>query len=830
MSIYEVKPGDVESFTVITNPIRNYVSSSITGADGSVFVFARRSEIEKDSGPNSSFVDATHDEKNLDLTLNSVQYIGRYAHATIPSSIPMVQYAHDNFNRILESYLIDVNNQRSSTRKKKVLDVIRFTPSFSFTSNTMRKLVVKDILQPYYLTSYPSAHWAYTNYNSLNFFTASSVPTSSVLLYPNIDGGQFHEGYVSGTYSPSGSISFDFHINPRHNQDQSDLNFHAGTIFHLSSCYAVSLVSGSAKDHNGKTSGYRMLLQLSHSADIPPSKAISGAYPNNLVFLSDDNSLTYNHWHHVVIRWGTNLINQGTGSFNIDGIDCGQFVIPSGTIAPKLYNATRANPDVLCVGNYYEGRNNGFDSQAYFFANDPALRDGLHQLINDVPGINEPIFYAFNHPLNAEVHDLAIKRYYMSNSDIITSASVGPKSLDEWTAFYLPPFFVEDSPFRQFVGDGGGILQTPFFEVDGTTNDPFNAALSFGVGGHYINIENFLRDFASDVFPRVHHMTGVALQSSTEAKSANDFLYAQPFVKRRNLLIMPCDDGLFVPSYELLASESMRSTAVDDLGIEELSFIHLDNVILSSSYLFGSDFDGDLSYVNESIGFTPEQPGLAPGKAFLNHIKNVRIAVASGTFDPGIQDGAPLTIFQRTKDPSSNQVTFFDISNLFYGKRILPGSFVLKDPNLSGSAGAFGITLKDDTHGTIYRADCETSASTWNSVGTIFYDEGIIAIKNPHLYFFGKEGYEMSFRGEQGIHVLKIEVLAPSNQLNSSSNPNFKLVPPSNYANDPEKEFVYISGINFHDDNLNVVMKTQLAQPFMKRPGDAVRFKVKFDM
>jgi hypothetical protein len=774
-------------------------------------------------------VNATHDEMNLDLTLRSVQYVGRFAHVT-GSTSPIVVHAKQTFSGILSDYLKKVNAQRSSARKKKVLDVIRFTPSFTFTSNTMRKLVVKDILEPYYLTSYPSAHWAYTNYNSLNFFTASTVPTSSVLLYPNIEGGQFHEGYVSGTYTPSGSISFDFYINPRYCQDQPNGNFRAGTIFHLSSCYAVSLVSGSAKDENGKTLGYRMLLQLSHSADIPPSRATQGTYPNNLIFLSDDNSLLRNRWHHVVIRWGTNLTNQGTGSFNIDGVDKGTFVVPSGTITPKLFNATRANPDVLCVGNYYEGTNNGVHAQAYFFANDPALRDGLQQLINDVGGINEPTLYAFNHPLNAEVHDLAIKRYYMSDSDIAFSASFGPKSIDEWTAFYLPPFFVEDSPFRQFVGDTGGILQTPFFEVDGTTNDPFNAALSFGVGGHYINIENFLRDFAANVFPRVHHMTGVALVSSTQARSANDFLYDQPFVRRRNLLIMPCDDGLFVPGYELLASESMRSTAVDDLGIEELSFIHLDNIISTGSYLFGTDFGEGLEYVNESIGFTPEQPGLEPGKAFLGHVDKVNKSIASGTFDPGIQDNAPLTIFQRTKDPSSNQVTFFDISNLFYGKRIQPGTFVLKDPSLSGSSGKFGITLKDDSRGTIYRADCETSASKWNAVGTIFYDEGIIAIKSPHLYFFGKEGFEINFRGEQGVHVMKVEVLAPANQLNSSSNPNYKLLPPSGYANDPEKEFVYISGINFHDDNLNVIMKTQLAQPFMKRPGDAVRFKVKFDM
>lgn len=854
MSFFKVGPEDVESFTVVTNPLRHYVSSSTAGSTGSVYVFARRSANEKEVAPLSSFVEATHNDIDLTTTLQSLQHMGRYARVS-GSMSTFVLSASAAFPGMIQDYLDKVNRQGVSARKQKALEIIRFTPSVDFTSNTLRKLIVKDQLSKYYRTIYPSAHWAYTNYNCLNFFTSSTVPTSSCLLYPNIDGGPLHEGYVSGTYTPSGAFSFDFYINARYRPDQVDGEFKAGTIFHLSSTYALSLVTGSSKDENGRPLTYRIQLQLSHSADIPPSAlrarlaTETNLNPNrayhsggvdtrpgfanaDLAFLSDENSLLFNNWHHVVVRWGTNLINQGTGSFNIDGVDRGYFVVPSGTIAPRLYGpGSVSGPDVLVVGNYFNGLNFGTGSMSFFFAADPALRDGLQKL-NDVTGVDEPnpAHYRFDHPLNAELHDLAIKRYYMTDLDIEQSSSVGPKSIDSgWIAFYLPPFFVEESPFRQFVGDAGGILQTPFFEVDGTTNDPFNVALSFGVAGHYINIENFLRDFASNVFPRVHHMTGVAITNTTEARSANDFLYDQPFVRRRNTLLMPCDDGLFVPSYELLASESSKRTMVDDLNLEELSFINIDELLQTSSLLFATDFGGDRSYTNESVGFTPEQPGLQPGRAYLGYVDRIKKAIASGSFDPGLQEGAPLTVFQRTRDPSSNQVTFFDVSNLYYGKRILPGSLVLSDPALSGTGGAVSITLKDDGRGTLYRADCLTSASTWNAVGTVFYDEGIIVIKSPHLYFYGKEGFEISFRGEQNVHVLTINVIAPANQLNSSSNPNFMKVPPSSYPNDPDKEFVYITGLNFHDDNLNVVMKTQLAQPIVKRHGDRLLFKVKMD-
>ena len=824
MSIYKVNPNDLETFSVITNPFRFYTSSSIAGATGSVHIFPRRSSIEKEATPVSAFVESVRNDADINASLQSLQSLGRLTRLNTIGGMPITA----SFSGAMGAYLDQVTVQQSSVRKQATLDIGRFTPSFNFTQNTLRKLVIKDTLNTYYRALFPSAHWAYTNYNTLNFFTSSAVPTGSALLYPNIDGGSLttHVGYDAGTYSLSGAFSFDFYINPRYTTDSPDGQFKAGTLFHLSSSYAVSLISGSAKDENGRPAAFKLLLQLNNAADTSPSRAVPGI---GMTFVSDDNALKRNNWHHVVIRWGTNLVNQGTGSFNIDRVDRGLFVIPSGTVARSLSAGDR--PEVLAVGNFYEGH----DDMASFFANDPATREGLQVLDPDVD-VEEPVGYKFRHPLNAEVHDLAIKRYYMSDDDISVSSSAGPKAMDDRIAFYLPPFFVTETPFRQFVNDSGGILQTPFFEVDGSTNDPFNVALSFGVGGHYINIENFLRDFASNTFPRVHQLSASAIDHTTTARSCNDFLYDDPRVRARNLLIMPCDDGLFVPSYELLASESNRVQYVDDLGVEELSFINIDNMIDTSSLLFGSSFEAEAKtaeqandFVNQAIGFTPEQPGLPPGPAFNSYVNNVAQAVASGTFDPGIQTGAPLTIFQRTQDASSNQITVFNISNLFYGQRILPKSFTLTDPSMSGSGGCVSITLKDDGFGNIYRADCFTTQSTWNSVGNIYYDEGLVLIKSPHLYFYGKEGYEVSFRGEQGVHVLKIDALAPANQLNSSSNPNFKPVHPSGLPNDPDQEFVYITGINFHDNNYNVVMKAQLAQPVVKRYGDKIAFKVKID-
>jgi len=829
-SIYPVDPTDVETFTIVANPRRTFVSSSTQGVTGSVYLFARRSPIVKDAAPDSSFVESAHDDGDYASTLRSAQQAGRMVRAGAFSG---------SFFGMMDQYMRAVNAEGQQLRLQQKFDVVRFSPPPVFNSNTLRKLFVKDVLNAYYRTSYPTAHWAYTNYNSLNFFTASGFPTSSALLYPNVDGGTggmvFHEGYCSGTYTPSGSFSFDFYINPRYTTDQRDGSFRAGTILHLSSTYALSLVSGSSKDVNGRPVGFRLQLQLSHSADTAPSLALPGSFPHDLTFLSDDNSLWHNNWHHVVVRWGTQDINGGTGTFNIDGVDRGTFLVPSSTITPRLYAGIQAPPTVLCLGNFFEGSNHGNYEQANFFAADPATRDGLQQLIAQT-GIDEPQGYSFNHPLNAELHDVAIRRCYLSDFDVRASSSVGPSFLDNTFAFYVPPFFVEQSPYRQFVGTHGGILVTPFEEVDGATTRPFSTALSFGVAGHYINLENFAKDLASEVFPRLHHLTGAAITVTTDAETCNQFLYSQPFVAKRNLTVMPCDDGLFVPNFQLLASESLQR-AVDDLGIDELSFVQLDDMVLTSTLMFGGP-DTD-SLADQQLGSAPESPFAQVGPATTNYIQTV----SSGS---DVEAGAPLTVFQRTRDPSSNEVVVFDVSNLFYGLSISPQSLRLCDPDMVRSSylganlalttssgaqvcGPVKVTLADDGRGNLYRADCLTTQSSWNSVGNVYYDEGLVVVKSPHLYFFGQDAYRLDLRGVQHVHSMKVDVLAPNNQLNSSSNPSYRAVPPTGYPNDTDDSFVYVSGINFHDTDLNVVMKAQLAQPILKRYGDRIMFKVRYD-
>ena len=70
---------------------------------------------------------------------------------------------------------------------------------------------------------------------------------------------------------------------------------------------------------------------------------------------------------------------------------------------------------------------------------------------------------------------------------------------------------------------------------------------------------------------------------------------------------------------------------------------------------------------------------------------------------------------------------------------------------------------------------------------------------------------------------------APANAVNSSSNPGYKILSATNNANDTAPEFTYITSLNFHDDNLNVIMRANLAQPVLKRWVEEYLFKVKMD-
>ena len=669
----------------------------------------------------------------------------------------------------------------------------------------------------------------------------------------------FRDTSLPYPYSPREKFTFSFWIKPKIVGLDKNESYRAGTILHLSSSYAFSLVSGSSVDSKGRPDKFGLVCQFGSSADVAPSdiplvkhtdssrnwvggtRFQNGEYPRDgrvitktttwkddadHIFLSSENALSGDHWHHVSIRWAAEK-DFRSGSIYIDGNLDSTFLMNSASCMPSNMPDSRGDPSVLSIGNYYNGRNDGNEGalQSQFFNGNSAYQEGLpvayKSIENDMPNYQidnflyrdpNDILYEYENPLNAEVHEIKIYNDYKTHHEIKNDKGTQKKLPEKGLIFYLPLHFTPESPERD-------VMQTPFQTFRTTTNDPFNVALSFGVGGKTINLPNFLRDHVTGFYPRLLNLTASAITTSdTKSRSADEWLNSVGAHKKGNYTILPCDNGLFNPNYYPILTGTQTTIADptsinyvyrDDLGYSRLGLVSLRKMV--------------------SDTLLPQTPG--------DLIQDPEVRAASidsylegaNPEDPGLTPGAVLSIYNRTRDPDSNEVVFFDISNMFYGNRISPETMQIKDTSLSGTQGAVSITLKDDGLGSIYRHDCLTPPAKWNNVGDVIYDEGIVTLKNPILSHFGRKQFEISFRGEQKVPVMEVTVPVTRNSFNSSSNPNFVPLAPTSDASETADDFVYITGVNLHDENLNIIGKANFAQPIIKRKSDSFMIKLKMD-
>lgn len=818
MSIVRINQDDIEVYSLRANPRVHFASSSL-GITGSLPLFSDGSSTMKD----------LYASPGLYVSSGS-------AGAAIDSDVESARSAAINLISMggnasaAQSYIDAVHAVTSSSKFAKSQEVIRFEPSVRLDPNFVRKKVIQQTLFPFYRGTYPKMQWNYTNYHTLNFVTGGNLPTNSVIIYPA--GTASFDLQDQNALAPDKEFTFDFYINPRYTSENVGDSITAGTIFHMSSCYALSLVTGTRVGLDGKPSSFRLLLQLSQSAEIPPSSCrISGntvtspgqTIDPGFLFVSNDNTLDLNKWSHVAVRWGAS-VNQGTGSFNINGVDQGLFVVSSQSCMQTAITTTAdlADPDALFIGNFYEGPNRDTSTIASFFNVNAAADEGVTGFGNQNL-TNDPVDYTFRHPLNAEVHDLKIFKTYRSDQQILTSAMSGyafdPLSTSltgsQDLIFYVPPFFTKDVLPRN-------VLQTPFqFSSQTTTDDPFNVAMSFGVAGHELNLQNFVKEFVRGTHPRLLNLTASEIDYTTSTpQTANYFLYQSPGLRKRNITVLPCDNGYFYPNFEMLKSDGKNIATLggptdrflDDFGSTDFTIIKLRDLVSTATLIKISD-PSDSSTTNSSSMFS----------SLLTPVG------VDGTIEPGVASGQVLTILQRTGDPTSNEVVIFDISNMFYGDKIRPGSVVLTDTAVTGSEGRVRITLKDDGNGSLYRADALTRHPVWTSVGNVIYEEGLIVVKSPNIPMFGADSWELSFEGHRNIHVSEINVTANKSLINSSTNPTYQNLTPTDYSNESASSFVYITGIQLHDDNLNVIGRATLAQPIIKRDSDRIVFRLRMD-
>ena len=1156
MSIQRLGKDFIDVFTLVTEPSQSFTSASFTdernniaeGIEGAVFLMpnrikgikAQRSDLYSHEGDFRLFTEtdtswervslgrlgellenaksAVHDDGETSI----VDYLAPTLDGGL-STIDDVDAAGGSGTDKYDNYMSRAGIARTSPHLTKSFPIKRLqqTDFFHYDYDLAKFGFVKNVLSKKYKSLYTNTSFSITNYHCLNFFTASSMDSSNVLIYNNqrgwsnrrpckASGGRGRDGSETNDkeklkvnpgppYTPYTSFTYQFWINPRYTTDNGvtpgSAEFHAGTLLHISSTVAISLVTGSERDKNGQPSGYRMMLQLSHSSEIAPSKIqiknastrgssleglpapVGGApwgagafnYPDDLIFLSPDNSLKRNHWHHVAIRWGGDQVNNGTGSFVIDGQLVSEFCIPSGSVtqlkfADQIDDGGRYEPSALFIGNFLEGTNRKQDTATQFTDDDgdtildpegdPVIargqntatffnsaskemenldhrpwdgpyggswtgtkaRYGVYASQAGAGGVmlkgqqtDNPNF-SFLHPLNAEVHDIRIYETYQTLDNINETKKTGPTNFNDML-FYLPVFFVKESPMRRFVrcissedgrrdlgtdgkpsavdssfnGDlgyasvpydvsGGGSTRRDNFRVLLYTgsDSPINIQFAKQMNAQQISLENYTREFVQGAYPRLYHLTestcgnrvgGERLSDLNTTAFVNQYVFSVKMNNSRNFAIMPCDNGLFAPNFNLLISgtnetervllttnlttSSLRGRSdrpyarfVNDDNIVDLSMVSLRNLVDVSypqgkepfqtlkgeqglysaggrfadlegtddhvngifsraavpdlrlddfptadfrcrakatgrgfgqfraghnGYLFStaptmpfahmglsSSFHRGTSKFERASGIPNEYPptpiilGITPhttvvtdgetdskrrGDALFSRTDsfNDRSLVDFPANDITDAEFSILSTYVATGDLDSNLTSIFDVSNLYYGDRIKPGTFHLTDHNFTGSHGKLKISLKDDGMGGLYRADSATPHATWNNIGNLYYDEGIAFIKSPHIYRIGRTNFRITMLGENEVHVMSIDVPCPAGQINVSHNPTFKPLKPSNDPNETATEFVYVTGIDLMDDNLNVVARANLAQPVVKRISDEFLFRIKVD-
>ena len=786
MSILRLTEENFQSYILNSNPPREFSSSSL-GTIGDVYLFTENTGSLKDVflKNNSLHTDDQVELLRADIVANGIS------------------------NSKLENLLSKINQTPKSERQSKKILVKKIFPGQKddLNKDNLKKITIKNNLFKYYRNKYRHLNWAYTNYNTLNFVTGGDLPKDSVLIYPSPTNNS--NAGLKNPFAPYNAFTFDFYLNPRYTITDVGQSFNAGTILHMSSCYAISLVTGSSVGIDGKPDAFRLLLQLSSSAEIPPSKlkitnntiTSYGGGDSQYCYISSDNSLKFNNWHHVAIKWDGNNYKSRNGNIVIDDKIDTQFIIQKSSIMQYTppAGASYDDPNALFIGNFYEGTNSGNNKISYFFNSVASTEEGTTQLASYG---NNPTTYTFNHPLNAEIHDLKIYKNFQTLQQTLTCSLYGD-TLNDNLIFYVPPFFIKETRTRKIIEYLDSNTRT---SVYAKTNLPFNPYLSFGLSTRKINLENFTQDFVSKEYPRLFNLTGTNYGANKVSNyTAIEQLYLTSSLKKANITILPCDNGRFLPNFDLLKNSSYDSSSfVNSLGDPAYSLINLDNLISTSSLL--------------------KLKSIEQYNIFMENNADLNNPIFTSSPKP-----KDCSVLNATQDPSSNEVTIFDISNLFYGDKIKPGTFTVQDLAVTGSSGRISFTLKDDQYGNLYRADSLTQNCKWSSVGNILYEEGLVVIKSPHMPYFGKDSYKISFSGERKIYVFEVSIPVPPGLFNSSSNPTYQDLIPSDYVNETSKKFTYITNLNLHDDNLNVIMKSNFSQPIIKKEREKFLIKVRVD-
>lgn len=824
MTIKRIDPSGFESNTVIMRPTVEYIVSG-SHVTGSIPLFPNASNSIKATRfarQRAGFFQPAYKSMEYEDLLRYCQTeMATYGTA----EGPIQQY----WERVPDTFRPEKFNKKYDITVDNVHGY-----SYNASSSTFKSGSLNSALRIIDIESHSNRNMQYgfSNYNSIGFISGSNQLTGSSLLYDQSARG-------TRTFPNMNSFVVSFHIKP---PDKTDSNFTPGTIFQINDFLAVSIVSGSSVDKNGNVDSFKIVSQLTSSegidtfsfdyneSSLTANESTYSDFAKHVAYTSLS-ILEKNNWYHVMVAYGQNDDSTSFHDIYVDNKLRGYSapgVLDSAMNQNYANSSGHNNPHVV-IGNKISGVVD-FDE----FLNSKFEAYQKHNQLNG--GSTDPDLGA-NQQFRGEVHEISMfyNRTYEVSKDYIhqlsqetlkprmINRSIGISSEEPVLGFYLPVLFssIED---QKFLRDPSGNT----FTYNQVKSSHENCVIANSMRMPSVNISSFLGAFSKHdstiVRPRC-----INLEEPHDITAENDYDLSQYSTHQdvssqigkyfmRNNLIRSCDNGKFLPNFKnyddiitsLSLNENFLKSSQNNFDSSHVSML---NVITSShidtsaiTFKFDQDFE---HYVDKVVD-----------------TGNIPVA------DKNILSRCPpeyniMSTYADTGGTESNLSTLINIPTMFYSKRIHPGTIELVDTSTSGSDGFNSYTLKDDGNGLIYRANSLFPAK-YNKCGIVSYEHGLIVLTHPSLAMFGKDEFTVKFRGEHDLNVFKVNTIAGKYEFNKSVNPSYNKIGKYGDTNN-NNDIVLISGIEYLDENLNVVMKSKFSQPIAKREFDEILFRSRID-
>jgi hypothetical protein len=737
-----------------------------------------------------------------------------------------------------------------------------------FSSGSMALTMAEKILEPYHRVRNSMIGSKYVNFNCMNFFDAED---NMALFYH----GQNSPAGAS-VYDINNDISVEFwiKINP---------SISRGTVIHSRGQFSVAVIPNTVRDEKGMPISYAIgfaygELRTEDNSDKPSSLN----YGTDSYTLLSDYFLTQDIWTHCAV---TLNYNAGEILFYKDGeVSSAQMIITT----PPVYDKTHK---LITLGSYYFGPSGCVAEQraqglgiattnSTLISSD--VVDSLDAEIHEIRIWKKII-------TKKDVVDYLYKTYAGSVADhqskdlmfyvpclydvdyrTFPTQVVVPR-LSQLTkretlnhqpvAFrqnYLPWTEDGDSNSPRIAGtvtEGAigaeynnlaDIYDCATVVVTTQQVAPYNTNQANIGNFANVNIQAFTKDYANLLFPFCHHMSESLGDPTSSTPIFETFLPKSSLAtihtltssfstilghQARNCFILPCDNGNFRPDYSTL-NHSSGSIYLQNDGffINTKNIGSLDDLLDSRLFFIDDVFASKSTFLAESQSTHTTQGGDTRYNSGLDLFSVIDSDLTDTNIPnfmiPSSDDPSFTSIFSDSDFPGP-LTTIITVPQLYYGNRIKPGSIKIKSKLYNGTKSQ--IELRDNGNGILYRHQTSGSVADWNKVGDVYYGEGLIYVRNPSLYAIADSDIDIEFKSENKINVLETNVFCKAGLVNSSSNPNHVKVKPSHDENEQSEEFVYISTVYLHDDNLNVIAKAKLAQPIIKRSENKFLFRLKVD-